>query len=211
MSVKSDESYSGSQAAVSANWLNPANFLTVLRAAMAPPIIALLTYRPAGISWSFSAGAIFLFAALTDKADGYYARKYNVVTRVGELLDPLADKLLMIPIMITLAFISVPNVQRLLPIWIVAAVVARELLISLIRFIGARKGISFPASWSGKIKMFSQVVVVGVILFFPSSANSIPVLVLVYVMAAITIYSGIDYLFRARREIFSSPAGGTET
>lgn len=209
--MKSDESYSGSQAAVSANWLNPANFLTVLRAGMAPPIIAFLAYRPPGISWSFYAGAIFLFAALTDKADGYYARKYNVVTRVGELLDPLADKLLMIPIMITLAFISVPNVQRLLPIWVVAAVVVRELLISLIRFIGARKGISFPASWSGKIKMFSQVVVVGVILFFPSSANSIPVLVLVYVMAAITIYSGIDYLFRARREIFSSPAGGTET
>jgi phosphatidylglycerophosphate synthase len=58
--------------------------------------------------------------------------------------------------------------------------------------------------------MFSQVIVVGVILFFPSSANDVPVRILVYIMTAITIYSGIDYLFRARREIFNRPAVGTE-
>jgi CDP-diacylglycerol---glycerol-3-phosphate 3-phosphatidyltransferase len=207
LSVKSEDNYTASQAAVTANWLNPANFLTVLRAVLSPPIILLLVYKPTGISWSFWAGTIFVFAALTDKADGYYARRYNAVTRVGEFLDPLADKFLMIPIMITMAFVSVPNVERLLPIWVVTVVVARELLISSIRFIGARRGISFPASWSGKIKMFSQVVVVGVILYFPSSADSIPVLVLVYLMAAITIYSGIDYLFRARREIFNRSIG----
>jgi CDP-diacylglycerol--glycerol-3-phosphate 3-phosphatidyltransferase len=211
LSVKSEDNYAASQAALSANWLNPANFLTVLRAALSPPIILLLVYKPTGISWSFWAGTIFVFAALTDKADGYYARRYNAVTRVGEFLDPLADKFLMIPIMITMAFVSVPNVERLLPIWVVAVVVARELLISSIRFVGVRRGISFPASWSGKIKMFSQVVVVGVILYFPSSADSIPVLVLVYIMAAITIYSGIDYLFRARREIFRRSTGSAES
>jgi len=209
--VKSEDNYTASQAALTASWLNVANFLTVLRAALAPPIILLLAYRPSGVSWSFWAGTIFVVAAMTDKADGYYARKYNAVTRLGEFLDPLADKCLMIPIMITMAFVSVPTVDRLLPIWVVVVVLARELLISAFRFIGARRGISFPASWSGKIKMFSQVVVVGVILFFPSSADSVPVLVLVYAMAGITIYSGIDYLFRARREIFSGSAGSTET
>lgn len=211
MSVKSEDNYTASQAALTANWLNPANFLTVLRAALSPPIILLLIYQPTGVSWSFWAGTIFVFAALTDKADGYYARRYNAVTRVGEFLDPLADKFLMIPIMITMAFVSVPNVARLLPLWVVAVVVAREFLISTIRFVGARRGISFPASWSGKIKMFSQVVVVGIILYFPSSADSIPVLVLVYLMAAITVYSGIDYLFRARREIFNRSAGRAES
>jgi CDP-diacylglycerol--glycerol-3-phosphate 3-phosphatidyltransferase len=209
LSDKSTELASPARTAVAGNWLNVANALTVLRAVLAIPIIALLISRPQSISWSFAAGTIFVIAALTDKADGYYARRYDSVTRVGEFLDPLADKLLMIPIMITLAAISVGGISGLLPVWVVVVVVTRELLISAIRFVGARRGVSFPASWSGKIKMFSQVVVVSVILYFPSSADSVAVLVLVYLMAVITIYSGIDYLFRARREIFS-PTGGTE-
>lgn len=204
MSQKSEITVSASQVAVSEKWLNPANFMTVLRAALAPPIIALLVYQPRSISWSFAAGTIFVVAALTDKADGYYARKYNSVTRVGEFLDPLADKILIIPIMTTMAFVSVGSISRLLPVWVVVVVIARELLISAFRFIGARRGISFPASWSGKIKMFSQVIVVGVLLYFPSSANDLIVRILVYLMGAITVYSGIDYLFRARREIFKA-------
>ena len=182
--------------------------LTALRGLMAPPIIALLVYQPKSFSWSFTAGTIFVLAALTDKADGYYARRYDSVTSVGEFLDPLADKLLMIPIMVAMAFVSVGSVSELLPLWVVGIVIARELVISVVRLMGARRGISFPASWSGKMKMFSQVVVVSVILFFPSSAGGIPVRVLVYLMAAITVYSGIDYLFRARREIFNRPTVG---
>ena len=203
MPEKSEDIVTASRAAVVVKRLNPANLLTILRGIMAPPIIALLVYQPRSFSWSFAAGIIFVLAALTDKADGFYARRYNSVTKLGEFLDPLADKLLMIPIIITLAFVSVGSVDRLLPIWVAIVVIIRELLISAFRFIGARKGISFPASWSGKIKMFSQVVVVGVLLFFPSSANDPAVRILVYVMAAITVYSGIDYLFRARREIFT--------
>jgi CDP-diacylglycerol--glycerol-3-phosphate 3-phosphatidyltransferase len=209
LSEKSTDAVAASKSLLSGKWLNPANGLTALRVLLAPPIIALLVYKPTSFSWSFAAGSIFIVAALTDKADGYYARKYDSITRLGEFLDPLADKLLMIPIMITLASVSVGTVARLLPIWVVSVVIAREILISVIRFIGARKGISFPASWSGKVKMFAQVVVVAVILFFPSSANEVVVRVLVYLMAAITIYSGIDYLFRARREIFR-PVGSPE-
>lgn len=209
MSEKSTELATSSRTAVNENWLNLANLLTVLRAVLAVPVVALLIYKPQGISWSFAAGTIFVLAALTDKADGYYARKYDSVTRVGEFLDPLADKVLMIPIMIALAAISVGGTNGLLPVWVVVVVVTRELLISAIRFVGARRGVSFPASWSGKTKMFSQVVVVSVILYFPSSAGSVAALILVYLMVAITIYSGIDYLFRARREIFG-PAGSAE-
>lgn len=192
--------------AAQAGWLNPANLMSVLRVVLAPPIILLLVYQPS--HWSFAAGMVFVVAALTDKADGYYARKYDAITRVGEFLDPLADKLLMIPVMLTMSFVKVGG-QVLLPLWVTVIVIARELLISSFRLIGARKGISFPASWSGKIKMFSQVIVVGVILFFPSGANDLAVRVLVYLMAAITVYSGIDYLFRARREIFK-PSGNRE-
>jgi len=208
LSEKSETALSASQAAVGVRWLNTANMITALRAFLAPPIIALVVYQPelpGNISWSLAAGLIFVFAALTDKADGYCARKFNQVTRVGEFLDPLADKLLVIPIMLTLALVSVNGVGTLLPLWVVIFVIARELLISTIRVVGARRSISFPASWSGKVKMLSQVVVVAAILFFPSSARDAWVLVLVYTMAAITIYSGINYVFRARRDIFSRP------
>jgi CDP-diacylglycerol--glycerol-3-phosphate 3-phosphatidyltransferase len=206
LSENSEQAAPAAEVSFGDKWLNAANLITALRAFLAPPIIVLLIYQPdlpGGVEWSTLAGAIFVLAALTDKADGYFARKYDQVTRVGEFLDPLADKLLMIPIMVTLAFVRVDGGPNLLPLWVVIVVLARELLISLFRVIGARRSISFPASWSGKVKMLSQVVVVAVILFFPTSANDAWVLVLVYAMAAVTIYSGFDYVLRARREIFS--------
>jgi len=189
------------QMAVEGKWFNPANLLTASRVALAPVIILLLvadTRLISAVSNSTLAGIVFIIAALTDKADGYYARKYDAVTRLGQSLDPVADKLLMIPVLITLTCIDPP----LLPWWAVTVVVARELLISCIRVAGARRKITFPASWSGKLKMFSQVLVVGVLIFFPGSAGSVPVRIMVYMMVAITAYSGFDYVFRARREIF---------
>jgi CDP-diacylglycerol--glycerol-3-phosphate 3-phosphatidyltransferase len=191
--------------AIEGKWFNPANLLTALRVALAPVIILLLladNQLIGSVSNSTLAGIVFIIAALTDKADGYYARKYDAVTRLGQSLDPLADKLLMIPVLITLACVDPP----LLPWWAVTVVVARELLISGIRVAGARRKITFPASWSGKLKMFSQVVVVGLLIFFPGSAHSIWMLSMVYFMVAITAYSGFDYIFRARREIFASPS-----
>lgn len=191
----------------SGKWLNPANLMTALRVALAPVVIILLLYKgnlPWGISNTLAAGIIFVLAALTDKADGYYARKNDAVTKLGEFLDPLADKLLMIPVMITLWYGGYSNHFVLLPLWVLLIVVVRELLISGIRIAGARRGVSFPASWSGKIKMFSQIIVVCILIFFPGSASTVWVRTFVYLMAAITLYSGIDYVFRARREIFSA-------
>lgn len=193
---------------MSSEWLNVANLLTALRVLLAPAIIILLLYEGRlayNVPVNVAAGVLFIAAALTDKADGYYARKHDQVTSIGQFLDPLADKLLMLPVMATLCYL-----ERM-PLWVVLVVFARELVISLIRVIGARKGISFPASWSGKIKMFSQIVVVSVLIFFWKDANNGFVLALVYIMAAITIYSGIDYCMRARSEIFKSVSGADET
>lgn len=201
----SEKSNSLAQAAANGKWLNPANLMTALRVALAPLIIVFLldsSLHPFGISNTLAAGILFVLAALTDKADGYYARKNDAVTRLGEFLDPLADKLLIIPVMVALWY------RGLFPLWVLLLVVARELLISVVRIIGARKGIAFPASWSGKIKMFSQIIVVGILIFFPLSAHSVFVQVSVYIMAAITAYSGIDYMIRASREIFNRPAEG---
>ncbi len=213
------EKYNGlsglAQAAVNGKWFIPANLMTALRVALAPVVILLLLYKgdlPWGTSNTLAAGIVFVLAALTDKADGYYARKNDAVTKLGQFLDPLADKLLMIPVMIALWYVGWKTPPVLLPMWVVLVVVAREILISVIRIVGARKGISFPASWSGKAKMFTQIIVVCVLIFFPGSAGTWWVQTLVYAMAAITIYSGVDYVFRARREIFgrhARPEGGT--
>lgn len=199
LSEKSNVLASVSKVVNNGEVFNTANIFTALRVLLVPPIILLLLYRPRlpyNVSVDIIAGLIFIAAALTDKADGYYARKYNNITRVGQFFDPLADKLLMIPVMVTLWYLG------MLPMWVVLVVVVREAAISVIRVIGARRSITFPASWSGKVKMFSQVVVVSVLIFFPGSGSDIIVRVLVYIMAAITTYSGIDYLVRARREIF---------
>lgn len=179
------------RAAVEGKWLNAANLMTALRVALAPVVVALvLAEKP------YAAGIVFVLAALTDKADGYYARKNDSVTELGKFLDPLADKLLMIPVMATLWYMD------LFPLWALLIVLGREGLISIIRVVGARRKISFPASWSGKVKMFLQIVVVGFLIFFPGSAETVFARVLVIASSAITAYSGVDYVFRARREIF---------
>jgi CDP-diacylglycerol--glycerol-3-phosphate 3-phosphatidyltransferase len=190
---------------MSGQWLNAANLITLLRVLLAPPVILLLLYKPQlpyNVSYNVLAGVIFIVAALTDKVDGYCARKYDTVTKFGQFFDPLADKLLMIPVMATLCYIRVDRV-RLLAVWVLIVVLVREVMVTVIRVIGARRGLSFPATWSGKLKMFSQIVAVSVIIIFPASHNDLVVQILVYVMAVVTIYSFIDYLMRARREIFN--------
>lgn len=195
MSERSNVLAGAWEAAVQSGWLNPANLITAFRVFLTPPIIILLLASPP-VHYQI-AGGLFVLAALTDKLDGYYARKNEAVTRLGEFLDPLADKLLVLPIMITLSWVG------LLPWWASGIVVAREVIVSAIRFVGIKRKVSFPASWSGKIKMFSQIIVISFLIFFYGSAGSVLAKVFIYAMVAITAYSGIEYVVRARREIFS--------
>jgi len=204
LSQKSDGVTSAPKTLLSGPWLNVANFITLLRVLLAPPIVLLLLYwqqHPQNMSYKLIAGVIFVIAALTDKVDGYYARKNDTVTNLGQFLDPLADKLLMLPVMGALCYI------KLLPLWVLIVILVREVMVSVIRVIGARRGVSFPASWSGKAKMFSQVIAVSVLIFFPASHSEIFVQIIVYLMTAITVYSGIDYAIRSRREIFTRDRG----
>jgi CDP-diacylglycerol--glycerol-3-phosphate 3-phosphatidyltransferase len=225
LSEKFEAQVSTARALLGGDWVNLANMFTALRVLLVPPIILLLLYEghlPYNIPTNIVTGLVFIAAALTDKADGYFARKHNTITRVGQFFDPLADKLLMLPVMATLWYVGMyvgVNAEggqialtkpAMFPLWVLLLVMAREFLISGIRVIGARRSISFPASWSGKVKMFSQVVVVSVLIFFPGSRNDPVVRTLVFVMAAITAYSGIDYVARARREIFKRPSGANE-
>ena len=180
--------------------INLANIMTFFRVLLVPPILILLLYSGypgyERRSYAIAAGLMFLLAAFTDKIDGYVARRTGQVTRLGKFLDPLADKLLMIPVLFTLWWLT------LLPLWVVIVIVARELGVSIIRIYGERRSISFPASLSGKIKMLVQVIVVSVLIFFPGSAGNPWIKAMIYVMVAVTVYSGLVYIFRARRELF---------
>ncbi|WP_328803949.1 CDP-diacylglycerol--glycerol-3-phosphate 3-phosphatidyltransferase [Paenibacillus glycinis] len=140
----------------------------------------------------YYAAAVFLLASATDKLDGYIARKYNLVTNLGKLLDPLADKLL-----ITAALILMVSLH-LTYAWVAFAIVAREIVITGLRIVAASRRIALQADGTGKIKMVFQVAAITAVLLRNrpfSFFTGIPVdQVLLYLALALTVYSGIHYI-----------------
>jgi CDP-diacylglycerol---glycerol-3-phosphate 3-phosphatidyltransferase len=131
------------------------NSLTLLRIFFVPLLVVLLlTKEPNMDLW---AAGVFLLAATTDLLDGYLARRRAQVSRVGILLDPIADKLLT-----SAAFISLVELQQI-PAWIVVIIIAREFAVSGLRGIASAEGFTMPASDLGKTKMVMQVVAITVI------------------------------------------------
>lgn len=153
--------------------MNIPNALTLLRIFFVPVLVAALvldshslSLRDWGITNHQLALAIFLVAAFTDLLDGYLARRWNQVTTVGMLLDPVADKLL-----ISAALISLVYTHRV-PAWIAVLIVAREFAVSGLRSIAATEGYVIQASELGKTKTVTQVLAVALIL----AAADIPAL-----------------------------------
>jgi CDP-diacylglycerol--glycerol-3-phosphate 3-phosphatidyltransferase len=145
--------------------VNIPNALTLLRIFFVPILVAAivqgdtaLPVRFAGFSNELLALLIFLCAAFTDMLDGFLARRWNQVTTVGMLLDPIADKLL-----ISAALISLVQVQRV-PGWMAILIVGREFAVSGLRAIAASEGYTIKASELGKTKMVTQVLAVSLIL-----------------------------------------------
>jgi CDP-diacylglycerol--glycerol-3-phosphate 3-phosphatidyltransferase len=163
--------------------------LTLLRIFLVPVLVVLLLTRTAdGLYWGT---AVFGIAVLTDYLDGYFARRRNQVTRLGILLDPVADKLLT-----AAAFISLVE-MGLAPAWMIMIVLGRELLVTGLRNLAASRGLLIPASPLGKGKMVSQVVAIFLLLLqrpFPLLAG--PATVALWIVVAITVVSGIDYFRR---------------
>lgn len=172
------------------HWFNLPNALTFLRALLVPVILLLLAREGATTRWW--AFGIFVFAAATDSIDGWVARRWHGVTRWGQLADPIADKLLIIGALASLAVFGE------LPWWAVVVIVARELGVTMLRLALVRRNdIVMPASWWGKGKTISQVVAVSLFLM-PDVPDGLELAVL-YVAIALTLWSGIDYAFRAGR------------
>ena len=138
---------------------------------------------------NYIAVAIFIVASLTDMLDGKIARKYNLVTNFGKFMDPLADKLLVCSAMICLI-----ELDRLAA-WIVIVIIAREFIISGFRLIAADNGIVIAASYWGKFKTVSQMIMI--ILMIMDIQNTVfqGILTLFVVIAvALTIISLVDYI-----------------
>ncbi|MDX9701723.1 MAG: CDP-diacylglycerol--glycerol-3-phosphate 3-phosphatidyltransferase [Candidatus Auribacterota bacterium] len=132
--------------------MNIANKLTVSRIFAAGVFVALLLAEfPLS---NLIALVVFIYACITDWVDGKLARRLQVESDFGKLIDPLADKLLIISAFI--AFIELPQVA--LPSWVVILIIGREFTITGLRLLAANKGIIIPAGWWGKNKTISQIV-----------------------------------------------------
>jgi CDP-diacylglycerol--glycerol-3-phosphate 3-phosphatidyltransferase len=171
--------------------LNIPNSLTMLRILAAPVVVvALLGEVPNGDLW---AGIVFAAAAFTDGLDGYIARRKNSVTTFGKLMDPIADKLLIIAALVSL--VSLDRLQA----WIAMVIIARELAVTGLRAVAVEQGVVISASWLGKVKTALQVAaIIGLIAADPSPLG---VDLLVYAALAVTVWSGADYFFGVRRRI----------
>ena len=162
--------------------MTTASKITLARVALIPVFMVLLLL---GHTWW--ALAVFIIASLTDFVDGYIARHYNQVSDFGKFLDPLADKLLVLACM--LIFIQWGR----MPAWAVMIVLAREFAVSGLRMVAAAGGKVLAAGWSGKIKTFSTMVGLCLMIAFPVAWLDVAVTV---VIAVTTLYSGIEYFVK---------------
>jgi CDP-diacylglycerol---glycerol-3-phosphate 3-phosphatidyltransferase len=172
------------------HWFNVPNLLTFLRALLVPVILWLLTLDgDAARWWAFG---IFVFAAATDSIDGWVARRWHGVTRWGQLADPIADKLLIVGSLVSLALVGE------LPWWAVVVIIARELAVTVLRVqLVSRLDLVMPASSWGKAKTVTQILAVGAYLL-PLELGMLPALLL-GAAVVLTVWSGIEYAFRAGR------------
>ncbi len=171
--------------------LNAPNILTLLRIVAVPVlVVALLEETPDG---DVIAAIVFAAAALTDGLDGYIARRNKQVTTFGKLMDPLADKLLVIA-----ALVSLVSLDRLAA-WVAMLIIARELAVTGLRTIAAERGVVIDASRMGKVKTALQIAaIIALIAFDPSPLWAD---LLLYAAVAVTLISGADYFLGLRRRL----------
>ena len=167
--------------------MNLPNKLTLLRICMIPFFVLFELAFP-GQAWAkWVALVIFAAASLTDKADGYIARKYNMITNFGKFMDPLADKLLVCSAMI--CFVE----KHQMPAWVVIVIIAREFIISGFRLIAAERGKVIAAGMWGKVKTAVQMVM-AIVLIADFPGWEIFEIILIYAALVLTVVSLADYL-----------------
>lgn len=196
--------------------MNLPNKLTLFRIILIPFVMYFIM---AGVNVSLNMYiglALFIIACITDFLDGYIARKYNLVTNLGKFLDPVADKLLIICVLICFVQLSDVNAIFAQTWWVLALVVARELSITAFRTIAASNGTVIAANIYGKLKTNAQMFwVIALILYSPLSkafgAQSIfmsifdvVTWVLLIATAVLTVVSFVIYLIQNRNVLKDS-------
>lgn len=169
--------------------MNIPNQLTTLRVILIPVFMFFYTYNfTAG---NVIAAIVFIVASLTDFLDGHLARKWNLVTNFGKIMDPFADKLLVLTALIYLA------ISGIIPGWPVIIIIGRELLVTSLRALAADNGIILAARNLGKFKTVSQMFAIIFLILGWQLVGSI----LLYIAVALTIISLVDYLVQLSKSI----------
>ncbi|MCZ6873970.1 MAG: CDP-diacylglycerol--glycerol-3-phosphate 3-phosphatidyltransferase [bacterium] len=165
--------------------LNWPNTLTLLRIFLVPILLVFLI-SPHGW-YPIIATTIFIFAAFTDWLDGHLARSTNQITRLGQLLDPIADKLL-----VTAALVSLVGRQQI-PAWVVAVLLCRELAITGLRALAADQRIIIASETSGKYKMVF-LIIGSLLLMLNFPPIYVPGMIALYIGLILSVVSGADYI-----------------
>jgi CDP-diacylglycerol---glycerol-3-phosphate 3-phosphatidyltransferase len=181
---------------------NLPNLLTLLRIMLVPAlVVALLGNTPAG---DVLAAVVFALASLTDFVDGYLARARDSVTTFGKLMDPLADKLLIVA-----ALISLVSLHRLAA-WVAMVIITRELAVTVLRLGATQAGVVIAASPFGKAKTVLQIA--AILALIATRGEPAWVVALIYVTVVVTVLSGVDYFFGLRRLLAAQArAAGDQT
>lgn len=175
---------------------NLPNILTSIRILLVPILVVVLLTKFDGKE--FVGLGLFLLAALTDFLDGYFARRWQLVTRFGQLLDPAADKIL-----IAAAFVSLVELDpRVTPSWMVVAILAREFAVNALRSHAAAEQIVIPAGISGKIKTGAQIVAISLLIIYNKLGEfSHLAPISLWVAVIVTLFSGFEYFVRYWRRL----------
>jgi CDP-diacylglycerol---glycerol-3-phosphate 3-phosphatidyltransferase len=186
----------GSLSASTSPMLNLPNLLSIFRILLVPPLVVVLLTKFDGKEW-WGLG-LFLLAAIMDFFDGYLARRRKEVTRLGTLLDPAADKIL-----ISAAFISLVEMNpHVVPAWMVVVIIAREFAVTSLRSFAAAENLVIPAGVSGKIKTIVQIVSIALLIIYDQLGEFRHLApVSLWVTLLVTVYSGIEYFVRFGRLI----------
>jgi len=158
-------------------------------------VLFLVLLEP-GEAMSLAIAILFILAALTDLLDGYVARRYNIVTRMGKLLDPIADKIIMSAALVLL--IPVGRAQA----WVVALMIMRDFAVDGLRSMAAAEGHVIEASRLGKYKTLCQIIAVSaLIIHYPICGIDAATIgtVFLYVALVLSLWSGFDYLVKFYR------------
>jgi CDP-diacylglycerol--glycerol-3-phosphate 3-phosphatidyltransferase len=171
--------------------LNLPNILTVLRIMLVPVlVVALLGNTSSG---DVLAAIVFALASLTDFVDGYIARARGNITTFGKLMDPLADKLLIVA-----ALISLVSLHRLAG-WVAMVIITREFAVTVLRMAATQAGVVIEASMFGKVKTCVQIA--AILAVIAVHHHPLWVSLLIYATVLITVLSGLDFFFGLRRRM----------